>query len=276
VNAACDRIDGIADGVLDDPRRCRFDPQTLACKPGQDPGSCLTGKQAKAVADIWAGAKTSSGEQIYPGYMPGAEAAGGWAAYMTGRAPRTGNHWDQADGVLKYMVFGNPSWDFRTFDYDRDVAPAQAKLGKTLDAFDPDLDRLRQRRAKLIVYHGWNDPSISPLNSINYYESVVKRLQGGRSREAAERETQEFFRLFMVPGMLHCSQGPGPNSFDMLTALDNWVEKGIAPDHVVASHSTGGAVDRTRPLCVYPKVAVHTGRGSTDDAANFVCRLPES
>jgi len=165
---------------------------------------------------------------------------------------------------------GNP------FDYDKDVAPAQARLGKMFDAFDPDLDRMRRRGAKLIVYHGWNDPSISPLNTINYYESVVSRIRGTGSRDDAERQTQEFFRLFMVPGMLHCSQGPGPNSFDMLTALDNWVEKGIAPDQVVASHSTGGVVDRTRPLCVYPKVAVHSGRGGTDDAANFVCRLPES
>jgi len=276
VNSACDRLDGIADGVLDDPRRCQFNPQTLVCKPAQDSESCLTAKQAKAVADIWAGSKTSAGEQIYPGYMRGAEAAGGWAAYMSGSGPRTGNHFDQADNVLKYMVFQNASWDFRTFDYDKDVAPAQARLGKMFDAFDPDLDRMRRRGAKLIVYHGWNDPSISPLNTINYYESVVSRIRGTGSRDDAERQTQEFFRLFMVPGMLHCSQGPGPNSFDMLTALDNWVEKGIAPDQVVASHSTGGVVDRTRPLCVYPKVAVHSGRGGTDDAANFVCRLPES
>jgi len=276
VNTACDRIDGIADGVLDDPRRCQFNPQTLVCKPAQDSESCLTAKQAKAVADIWTGSKTSAGEQIYPGYMPGAEAAGGWAAYMSGSGPRTGNHFDQSDNVLKYMVFQNPSWDFRTFDYDKDVAAAQSKLGKIFDAFDPDLDRLRRRGAKLIVYHGWNDPSISPLNTVNYYESVVARLRGNRSREDAERETQEFFRLFMVPGMLHCGQGPGPNSFDMLTALDNWVEKGIAPDQIVASHSTRGVVDRTRPLCVYPKVAVHNGRGSTDDAANFACRLPQS
>jgi feruloyl esterase len=274
VNAACDRIDGIADGVLDDPRRCRFDPQSLICKPAQDPESCLTAKQARAVADIWSGSKTSSGEQIYPGYMPGAEAAGGWAAYMSGTGPRSGNHWDQSDNVLKYMVFENPAWDFRSFNFDKDVAPAQAKLGKILDAFDPDLDRLRRRGAKLVVYHGWNDPSISPLNSINYYERVLERLRGMGSREAAERETQAFFRLFMVPGMLHCGQGPGPNSFDMLTALDNWVDKGVAPERIIASHATRGMVDRTRPLCAYPKVAVYTGRGSTDDAANFACQAP--
>jgi feruloyl esterase len=274
VNAACDANDGIRDGVLDDPRTCRFDPQALACAPGKDPGSCFTPKQIKAVKDIWAGARNSSGELIYPGYMPGAEAAGGWETYMTGTGPLTGNHYNQADNVLKYMIFENPRWDFRTFDFDKDLPAAQAKLGKILDAFDPDLTGLRQRGGKLIMYHGWNDPSISPLNTIDYYERVVSLLQRGHTREQAEKSAQEFVRLFLAPGMLHCGGGPGPNTFDMLTALENWVEKGIAPDQVIASHSTNGAIDRTRPLCAYPKMAVYTGKGSTDEAANFVCRLP--
>jgi feruloyl esterase len=272
VNAACDAIDGIADGVLDDPRKCKFDPQVLACQKDQDAASCLTAKQIKAVKDIWSGARTSSGKVVYPGYMPGAEATGGWAAYMTGTGPRTGNHWEQADNVLKYMVFENPKWDFRTFDYDKDVAAADAKLGPTLDAFDPDLTGLRQRGAKLILYHGWSDPSISPLNTIDYYERVVSFLQGKQSHQQAETSAQEFVRLFMVPGMLHCAGGPGPSTFDMVSALENWVENGRAPERVVASHSTKGVEDRTRPLCVYPKVAVYTGRGSTDEAANFVCQ----
>lgn len=274
VNAACDKLDGIADGVLDDPRTCRFDPKMLECKEGQNPESCLTSKQVKAVKDVWSGARTRTGEKIYPGYMPGAEAAGGWAAYMTGTRPLTGNHWDQASNVLKYMVFENPDWDFRTFDYDRDVKLAEAKLGPTLDAFDPDLTRLERRGAKLLLYHGWNDPSISPLNTIDYYERVVSFMQGGASREAAERRVQAFMRLYMVPGMLHCSGGPGASSFDMLSALEAWVERGTAPDRIVASHVTNGIVDRTRPLCPYPQVTVYTGRGSTADAANFVCRQP--
>jgi feruloyl esterase len=274
VNAACDAIDGIADGVLDDPRKCHFDPQTLACKAGEDSASCLTVKQARAVKDIWSGAKDSSGKPIYPAYMPGAEAAGGWAAYMTGKGPLTGNHWDQSDNVLKYMVFENPRWDFRTFDYDTDVPFADAKLGKILDAFDPDLTSFERRGGKLILYHGWSDPSISPLNTINYYENVVSFLQKQGSRQRAEQRVQQFVRLFMVPGMLHCTGGPGPNTFDMLTALEEWKEKGRAPDRVVASHATGGVTDRTRPLCVYPQVAVYQGRGSTDEAASFACRIP--
>jgi tannase/feruloyl esterase len=271
VNAACDKIDGIADGVLDDPRKCAFDPEVLMCREGKDPASCLTPKQVRAVKDIWSGSRNTAG-QVYPGYMPGAEAAGGWSAYMTGSGPRSGNHWEQADNVLKYMVFEDPAWDFRTFEYDKDLAFAEAKLGKIFDAFDPDLTRFRQRGGKLILYHGWNDPSISPLNTIDYYERVVSLLQKSASRQQAEAQAQEFVRLFMAPGMLHCGGGPGPNSFDMLSALESWVEQKQAPERIVASHSTRGVEDRTRPLCVYPKVAVHTGRGSTDEAANFVCQ----
>jgi feruloyl esterase len=272
VNAACDAGDGIRDGVLDDPRTCRFDPQTLACAPGADPASCFTPKQIKAVKDIWAGSRNAAGEVIYPGYLPGAESAGGWASYTTGTGPLTGNHYEQADNVLKYMVFGNPKWDFRTFDYEKDLPAAIAKFGPIMDAFNPDLSGVRRHGAKLILYHGWNDPSISPLNTINYYDNVIAELQQGRSREQAAAEVQEFARLFLVPGMLHCTGGPGPNSFDMLTALENWVEKGVPPDQVIAAHETKGVVDRTRPLCAYPKVAVYNGSGSTDDAANFACR----
>jgi feruloyl esterase len=174
------------------------------------------------------------------------------------------------------MVFENPRWDFRTFDYDKDVPFADAKLGKMLDAFDPDLTSFERRGGKLILYHGWSDPSISPLNTINYYESVVSFLQGQDGRQRAQQRAGQFMRLFMVPGMLHCSGGPGPNRFDMLTALEEWREKGLAPERVVASHATNGVTDRTRPLCVYPKVAVYHGRGSTDDAASFACRIPDA
>jgi feruloyl esterase len=275
VNAACDALDGIKDGVLDDPRKCTFDPQALVCKAGQDPSTCLTSKQAKALKDIWTGPHTSSGQEVYPAYMRGAEASqGGWNAYMTGSGPLSGNHWEQSDNTLKYFIFENPKWDFRTFNYDKDVDFALRKLGNTMDAFDPDLSKFRRRGGKLLLYHGWNDASISPLNTINYYESVVSRVQGTQARAAAEADAQKFVRLFMVPGMLHCANGPGPNSFDMLTALENWTEKGQAPERVVASHSTRGVTDRTRPLCVYPKVAKYTGQGSTDKAENFECKAP--
>jgi feruloyl esterase len=276
VNAACDARDGVNDGVLNDPRECAFDPGVLACKPAQDPATCLTGPQIKAVKDIWAGAHNSAGELIYPGLARGGEAGpGGWAAWTTGTAPSTGTHAQAADGFFKYMVFDNPKWDFRTFDYDKDVPVAIAKVGPSLDATDTNLKPLKDRGAKLITYHGWSDPDISPFDTIAYYENVMSTMNPGRAREGALKGTQEFFRLFMVPGMQHCSGGPGASSFDMLTALENWVEKGTAPATVLASHSTNGAVDWTRPLCVYPAVAVHKGSGSTGDAANFECRVPE-
>jgi feruloyl esterase len=274
VNAACDASDGAPDGILDDPRSCRFDPQVLTCTPGDDPESCFTPKQVRAVKNIWAGAHDSSGKLIYPGYLPGAEAAGGWASYMTGTGPLSGNHYNQADNVLKYMILEDPASNILQFDYDTDLPPAEAKLGTILDAFDPDLTGLRDRGAKLIMYHGWNDPSISPLNTIDYYERVTSFVQRGRTRQEAERDVSAFMRLFLVPGMLHCGGGPGPNTFDMLSALENWVERGVAPEQVVASHATSGRIDRTKPLCAYPAVAVYTGRGDRSDAASFTCRDP--
>src|SRR5262249_20421765 len=153
-----------------------------------------------------------SGELIFPGLVPGGEAGQtGWASWVLGPAPFTSTHWIAANGFFKNMVFDNTNWDFRTFNYDMDFPRTLAKLGPMLDAIDQDLKPLQRRGAKLIVYHGWNDPDISPLNSIDYYDRVVAEL--------GSKKTDSFFRLFMVPGMQHCSGGPGPNSFDMLAAL---------------------------------------------------------
>jgi Tannase and feruloyl esterase len=275
VNAACDKLDGIGDGIIADPRKCTFDAKMLQCPGGKDDAACLTPKQVKAVNDVWSGSHTSRGELIYPGYMRGAEASpGGWNAYMSGTGPLSGNHWEQASNVLKYLIFENPNWDYRSFDVEKDAAFAEKKLGKTLDAFDPDLTRFRNHGGRLLLYHGWNDPSISPLNTINYYEKVIATVKKNGGAQDAEARTQEFARLFMVPGMMHCGGGPGPTSFDMVAALEQWVEQKQPPERINASHTTNGAVDRTRPLCVYPKVASYSGSGSTDDAANFVCKAP--
>ena len=272
VNAACDAADGVADGVLNDPRQCHFDARTLACAAGQDPSSCLSPKQAVAVNNIWSGPRNSKGELIYPPYMRGAEAAGGWATYTTGKGPLSGSHWEQSENTLKYMVFENPAWDFRTFDYDRDVPFADAKLADTMNAFNSDLSPLRKRGGKLLLYHGWNDPSISPQNTVNYYESAVDTWR--QQEKAGAQATPDFIRLFMVPGMLHCSGGPGTDKFDALAALERWVEHGETPELLPASHVTSGAVTRSRPLCAYPKVAVYSGNGSTDRAENFTCQAP--
>jgi feruloyl esterase len=163
----------------------------------------------------------------------------------------------------RYWVFNDTNWDFRTFDFDRDAAYADSKM-TMVTANDPDLSAFKQRNGKLLMYHGWADPVVPPEDGIAYYESVEKAMGGAQ-------KTSAFFRLFMVPGMGHCSGGPGPSAFDALGALDKWVAQGTAPDRIVASHSAGGTVDRTRPLCPYPQAARWNGTGSIDAAASFAC-----
>lgn len=278
VNEACDGIDGIKDGVLNDPRRCHFNPETLLCK-GSDTSACFTAAQVSAVNKIWAGLRARDGQQIYPGLVPGGEAGpGGWANWITGAEPGKGGHANLAMPVFKFMLFEDPNWDFHTFrfdasdGFDSDIDFMDTKLGALFNAVNPDLSPFKAKGGKLIQYHGWSDPDITPLNSISYYESVA-RAQGGDTHGL--RNTAEFYRLFMVPGMQHCGGGPGTSAFDMLEPLDRWADKGIAPEKVIASHLANGAVDRTRPLCPYPTEAQWKGTGSTDDAANFVCALPK-
>jgi feruloyl esterase len=176
------------------------------------------------------------------------------------------------------MVFDDPNWDYKTFKFtatdgfDSDIDYTDAKLGALFNAVNPDLSAFKARGGKLIHYHGWSDPDITPLNSINYYESVTK-AQGGDVHGL--QNTLAFYRLFMVPGMQHCQGGPGATSFDMIQSLDAWADKGVAPAKVIASHVTNGVVNRTRPLCPYPQEAQWTGVGNTDDAANFVCAVPK-
>ena len=276
VTAACDAVDGIRDGVLDDPRACGFDPAALTCRPGQDETTCLTPKQVQAVKDIWRGPTNAAGEVIYPGLVPGGEAdPGGWARWVTGPEPFRSIHYLAANDFMKFMVFNNPDWDFRSWDYARDLPTALERTGPALDANDPDLRPLRDAGGKLLLYHGWSDADISPLGTIDYYEEAVRTVGGGADAEAALAETQTFFRLFMAPGMGHCRGGPGPDRFDALAALEAWVEEGRAPERIVASKVEDGEVVRTRPLCPYPQVARWSGAGSTDDAANFRCVTPD-
>jgi feruloyl esterase len=264
VNQACDALDGIQDGILNDPRRCHFDPATLLCKAGDAP-TCLTSAQVDAVRKLYQG----PGEQIYPGLLPGGEnGPGGWGNWITGSQPGVNGHANLGLPFFKYIVFEDPNWDARSFKFetapgfDNDVQFIDYKLGPLFNATSSDLSAFRANGGKLIQYHGWSDPDITPLNSVNYYESVSKAMPGA----------SDFYRLFMVPGMQHCTGGPGPAKFDMVGVLEQWVEHGTAPEKVIASHVTNsGDVDRTRPLCPYPQEAQWKGTGSTDQAENFVC-----
>jgi feruloyl esterase len=204
-------------------------------------------------------ARTSRGEEIFPGFAPGTELA--WGGLVGGPAP-TSTALDQ----YRYIVFKDPTWDWRTFDLERDVVIADRVDSGTINAINPNIQPFVQRGGKLLMYHGWADGSVAPGTSINYYNSVVKALGASTAANSV--------RLFMAPGMGHCRGGYGPDTFDAMTALEQWVEQGRAPDQIVASHATNGKVDRTRPLCAYPQVATYTGSGSIDEARNFVCQAP--
>ncbi|HXJ17016.1 MAG TPA: tannase/feruloyl esterase family alpha/beta hydrolase [Candidatus Polarisedimenticolia bacterium] len=257
--AACDAKDGVRDGVITDPRRCHFAPKTIQCS-GADTPDCLTSPQVQTVEQIYAGARFADGRQIFPGFEVGSEK--GWGGMTSGPKP-----FSIGTGFFKYMVFGDPKWDFRTFNVDRDTRLADQRLGKIVNAIDPNLKSFEAHGGKIVMYHGWADQAIAPGNSINYYNSVVGAMGGAE-------KTQEFLRLFMAPGMGHCQGGDGPDTFDSLGALEQWREHGTPPAKIIASHSTNGTVKVTRPLCPYPQVAIYKGTGSTHDAANFVCGNP--
>ena len=279
---ACDAADGIADGIINDPQQCRFDPSILLCS-GTETNNCLTAPQLIALQQVYAGPR-SDGMAVFPGLTMGNEAfnlgVGSWSAWVTGSAPGKSREAVMANQFFGNMVIDNPAWTFLSFDVDNDVAIADARLASTLNATDPDLSRFIARGGKLIMHHGWGDPAISSYNSVDYYRSVTAMLRPGEGVGIGEdrvalRRTQAFFRLFMEPGVNHCGGGPGPNNYDMLDPLARWVENGVAPDRIIASHLTNGIVDRTRPLCPYPAVATYIGSGSTDDAANFACVAPD-
>ena len=276
--AACDGADGLKDGLITDPRQCTFRPDTLRCA-GADAPTCLTAPQLDVVKQIYGGARLPNGEAYAYGFPVGHEGgASGWRAWISGTMPPA----RQPDGSLNFtsnlpsgfalseqnfrflaLEDDDPAFNWRTFRLDRDLPRMKVMTG-ILSPLDPDLRPFRSRGGKLLVYHGWSDPAISAYGSVDYYDKVGK-VVGGR------QELESFARLYLVPGMHHCSGGPGPNEFDMLSVLENWIERGVAPAAVIASHQTDGTVDRTRPLCPHPQVARYAGSGSVDDAANFQC-----
>lgn len=278
VNNACDAQDGIRDGILMNPLACDFEPASIACPVGVDNNSCLSDKQVNAVEKIWSGVLTSDGELVFPGLVPGGEASrGGWSTWVTGQQTYGSLHWRGGEGFFRWFVFDDKDWDFTSFDFDSDLDYALQRVGDAVDANNPDLSEFEASGGKLLVYHGWSDPDISPVSSINYYESVIELEQrrGAVSEIAALDNTRDYFRMFMVPGMGHCSGGPGPDRFDALSALENWVENGVAPDSITARKLESGVEVMSRPLCPYPEVAQYSGDGSTNDSENFSCVVPQ-
>jgi feruloyl esterase len=254
---ACDALDGARDGIIEDPRRCHYDPKALACQ-GDDNDGCLTAAQVETARKMYQAAKIPrSGEAFYPLLEPGSEL--GWGG-LAGERP-----FQIPVDHFRYIVFRNPEWDWHAMNFDADVSLA-GKLDKdTINAVDPNLKAFIGRGGKLLLYHGWNDQLIAPQNAIHYYQSVADTLGG-------EAKIADSVRLFMVPGMGHCSGGEGAGMFDQMNVIEQWVEKGKAPDRIVAAHGVEGKIDRTHPLCPYPQTAQFTGSGSVTDAANFVCK----
>jgi feruloyl esterase len=256
---ACDGLDGVTDGVIENPRACTFDPKVIECKAG-DSNDCLTAPQVEAARAMYKPAVNArTGAEIFPGLERGSEM--GWATFGGPQPLPLGSQ------MFQFMVFNNPAWDYKTLNFDEDMAKVAAIEQGRINVLAPDLSKFAARGGKLIHYHGWADPQVSSGSSVRFFEAVESR-QGGRAA------FNDYYRMFMVPGMGHCGGGPGTTSFDMLAALEHWVEQGKAPASIPASKVVNGQVVRTRPLCPYPQVARYSGQGSTDDAANFSCAAP--
>ncbi len=287
VLADCDQLDGVKDGLVSDPRQCRFDPEKLRCAE-KETNACLTGPQITALRAIYQGPRTSKGERIYFGFLPGGETAPGspgWDLWIFGAAPGASVQNAFGGNFVKYMVGAPEGWTPADFDFDRDFEPLKSKTSAAFNATDPDLSRFAARGGKLILFHGWSDAAIPAQGTIAYRDEVVRRMGAGKA--------DAFMRLFLAPGMHHCGGGAGPSDFDqggvpspgrdpstsLAAALETWVEQGRAPERVVARQpARPSAPDnrqvRTGLLCAYPKRAALTSGADPLHAESYSCRAP--
>jgi feruloyl esterase len=268
----CDAADGLADGLIGDPRRCAFDPATDLARCGVEASSdaCISDNDLASLKAIYGGVE-SKGRRVFPGFPVGAEVfaatpAGphsGWDPWIVRSGQQTVSLMF-AEAFFKHMATPGTEMDWRTFDVDRDL-PKLEPISTILNATAADLGAFRERGGRMLMYFGWAEPALTPLMGIDYYNRVRERM-GPR--------TTDFFRLFMMPGVFHCGGGVGPDLVDTITPLVDWVERGLAPDRLVASRRVDGKVVRARPLCPYPMEARYQGSGSPDEAASFVCAAP--
>ena len=273
----CDDKDGLEDGLLSDPLACRFDPRTLLCKNGDGP-DCLTAAQVETARLIYQGPRNPrTGAALYPGFAFGSEAdlsssdAGpfsyGWTAIQGPLAQMF------AIPLMRDMVFRDPKWDWRRFDWNKDVAEMDRRVAADITATSPDLTAFQARGGKLLMYQGWGDPLNAQTLPIEYRKQVIGVFTVKRARRAAETTVDGFMRVFMAPGMAHCGGGPGPDRFDALSALQAWVEQGAAPSRIIATTTAGSSHSGTvsRPLCAYPSSARYVGHGDASQALSFEC-----
>jgi hypothetical protein len=276
VYAKCDGMDGLVDGLIDDPRKCQLDVDKELAKCPLDsyvpyttqPNNCFTSAQLGALKKIYAGGFDSKGKQVVAGTQPSAEAfSGGWSAWLVGTRLNGTSRYSVAGDTFNFLLFDPQLPSFNTLtDWNWDTSPALigADRAETFRATNPDLTDFYYRRGKIIMYAGWGDVSANPLvNALPYYQRVLNMMP------QVIPQATPFFAFYMVPGMGHCSGGVGCDKVDFFTALVNWVEKGIEPGDLIGTASSG--TPRTRPICRYPEVARYSGTGSIDDAANFIC-----
>jgi pimeloyl-ACP methyl ester carboxylesterase len=255
--AACDASDGVADGIIGDPRTCTYDPGALGCKADSDPATCLTAQEADSVRKIWNGPTSASGERLWFGLERGTPLNG-----LAGTNP-----FPIATAHFQHWIRQDPAFDWRTLseaDFEAEFRASQLKFNELIGTDDPNLAAFRERNGKMIIWHGEADSLIFPRGTVNYYERVLA-ANGGHA------EVSRNARLFLAPGVGHCAGGDGPNPAGVFETLVNWVEQGAAPETLAASRRRDDGTVVSRPLCAYPKVAKWSGTGSTDDAANFVC-----
>lgn len=273
VMARCDAIDGLSDEQIDDPRKCDFDPRrdVPSCAAGRDDAACLTPAQADAIAKVYGGPQ-AGGKKLFHGFLPGSEAVttgsaqSAWMGMIVPASPTAKPaDFNLAENTVRYLMLTppQPEYDYMNFDFENDVKLLEP-WGAVVNAKNPDLSKFNKRGGKMIMTYGWADQILQPEQGIEYYEAALQK-NGAR--------TPDFLRLFMVPGMTHCQGGNATDTFDAMTALINWVEKGKAPDSLLAARVFEGRNARTRPLCPYPQVARYKGTGSIDDAANFSCAV---
>ena len=296
VVAACDAADGLKDGLVSNPLACHFDVAVLACK-GADAKDCLTSAQVETLKALYSGPRNPrTGEQLFPGLITsGAEAMPmNWPVWVLGGAPGQSAHAGFGVSYYRDLVFERSDWQLGSMDFDRDVRISDEKVGPTINATNPDLRSFRAHGGKLLQYHGWSDSAIAASSSIEYYQAVGSFLATAPDPRSSSKPVEDFYRLFMVPGLAHCSGGAGPVHFgndaadfgtgpastdpehDLFSALVGWVEQGVAPDRLIGSGPSplDATKTLTRPLCPYPQQAKYKGSGDTNDAANFECSVP--
>lgn len=273
----CDALDGLEDGLIDNPRKCAFDParDLPKCSADTDAPNCFTTAQMEALRKIYGGVRTSSGSLLTPGQPLGAEVlapAGkegklksGWDGVIAGEP---NSSVERAESYMRFLFLDpapGPEWQYKSYNFDTDP-PRMAPAAAIFNATNPDLRPLKQRHGKIIQYHGWADPLINAMLSVDYYESALEKM--------GVKETKEFYRLFMIPGMFHSSGGVGCGTVDWVAPIIDWVEKGTAPERLIGARVVNDETKRTRPLCPYPEVARYKGTGSLDSAENFACVVP--